>query len=296
MTMMTSLNLDDFLTADEIAAVRRPAHQAHGLPGRVYADPAFFDLERQKLFPRTWMAIAYESDVADPGDVMPVSTGGWDFIVARNRQDKVKVFHNVCRHRSMTVVDKPCSKAQTLQCPWHGWTYDLNGRLIATPDLGGMAVNEQDGFDKAELGLQEIRTVTWMHYIFVNIDGKAASFEDFIKPVTDRIAGYDLSALNYSGLTSESGFDGNWKRAIETGCEDYHLPPSSASVAAGSRAGAVPTPRSISPVKASYPARRRRRGSPMACRCSRTCAMCCATTGWNTNSCCSLLSRRPSWR
>jgi len=224
MNKMTRLNLDEFLTADEIAAVRRPANEAHGLPGRVYADPAFFELERRQLFPRTWMAIAYGSDVAEPGDVVPVSIGGWDFIVARNRQGEVKVFHNICRHRSMTVVDKPCSKVQTLQCPWHAWTYDLNGRLIATPDLGGKAVNEQAGFDKAELGLQEVRSVTWMNWVFVNIDGKAEPFEDFIKPVTDRIAGYDLSATRFSGLTAESCFEGNWKLAIETGCEDYHLP------------------------------------------------------------------------
>ena len=224
MTAMTPLCLEDFVTADEIAALRRPAHQAHGLPGRVYADPAFFELERRRLFPRTWMAIAYESDVAAPGDVLPVSTGGWDFIVARNRDGEVKVFHNICRHRSMTVVDKACSKAQTLQCPWHGWTYDLNGRLIATPDLGGVATNEQAGFDKAELGLRKVRAVTWMHWIFVNIDGQAEPFEDFIRPVTDRIADYDLSAVRFSGLSAEGCFEGNWKLAIETGCEDYHLP------------------------------------------------------------------------
>ena len=230
MTMMKQLSLDDFISPEQVACLRRPVGEAEGLPGRVYADPAFFELERKKIFPRGWMAIAYESDVAEPGDAVPVSIAGWDFIVARNRQGEVKVFHNICRHRSMTVLTEPCSKAQRLQCPWHGWTYDLNGRLIATPDIGGIDETtgkvsaEQSGIEKTALGLREVRSETWMHFVFVNIDGQAEPFEDFIRPVHERIPDHDLSMLRFSGLTTEAQFDGNWKLAIETGCEDYHLP------------------------------------------------------------------------
>jgi len=230
MTVMTDLSLEDFVTTEQIARLRRPAAEAEGLPGRAYADPAFFELERKKLFPRGWMAIAYESDVPEPGDAVPVSIAGWDFIVARNRQGEIKVFHNICRHRTMTVLTEPCTKAQTLQCPWHGWTYDLNGRLIATPDIGGLdeasgkASAEQPGIEKARLGLKEVRSQTWLHFVFVNIDGQAEPFEDFIRPVHDRIPDHDLSLLRFSGLTTNAQFDGNWKLAVETGCEDYHLP------------------------------------------------------------------------
>lgn len=224
MSVMSQMQLQDFMSAEQIARLRRPAGEAEGLPGRAYADPAFYELERRRLFPRGWLAIAYVSDVAEPGDAMPVSVAGWDFIVTRNRAGEVKVFHNICRHRSMTVLTEPCSKAQTLQCRWHGWTYDLNGRLVATPDLGGVASNEQPGIEKAELGLRQVRSATWMHFVFVNIDGMAEPFEDFIRPVLDRIPGYDLSLLRFSGITTAAQFDGNWKLAIETGCEDYHLP------------------------------------------------------------------------
>ena len=224
MSVMSDLSLDNFISAEQIARLRRPANEAEGLPGRAYGDPAFFELERQKLFPRGWMAIAYESDVAEPGDAVPVSVAGWDFIVTRNRQNEVRVFHNICRHRSMTVLEAPCSKAQTLQCRWHGWTYDLNGRLVATPELGGVAVNDQPGIEKTELGLRAVRSTTWMHFVFVNIDGKAEPFEDFIAPVKARIPHHDLSSTRFSGLTTQGQFDGNWKLAIETGCEDYHLP------------------------------------------------------------------------
>ena len=224
MSMMSQMQLQDFMSAEQIARLRRPANEAEGLPGRAYADPAFYELERQKLFPRGWMAIAYESDVAEPGDAVPVSVAGWDFIVTRNRQNEVKVFHNICRHRSMTVLEQPCSKAQTLQCRWHGWTYDLNGRLVATPELGGVAINDQAGIEKAELGLRQVRSATWMHFVFVNIDGKAEPFAEFIRPVLDRIPDHDLSLTRFSGITTAAQFDGNWKLAIETGCEDYHLP------------------------------------------------------------------------
>ena len=230
MSMMEPLNLDDFVSAEAIKRLRRPANEAEGLPGRAYADPAFFNLERQKLFPRGWMAIAFESDVPQAGDAVPVSIAGWDFIVARNRNDEVRVFHNICRHRSMTVLREPCTKAQTLQCGWHGWTYDLNGRLIATPDIGGVdeksgkVTAEQPGIEKANLGLREVRSTTWMHFVFVNIDGEAEPFEDFIQPVLDRIPDHDLSLVKFSGITTQAQFDGNWKLAMETGCEDYHLP------------------------------------------------------------------------
>lgn len=224
MSVMSDLTLERFISAEQIARLRRPAHEAEGLPGRAYADPAFYELERKALFPRGWLAIAYVSDVAEPGDAVPISIAGWDFIVTRNRQGDVKVFHNICRHRSMTVLTEPCTKAQTLQCPWHGWTYDLNGRLVATPDLGGVTSSEQEGIDKRALGLQEVRSATWMHFVFVNIDGKAEPFEDFIAPVHARIPDHDLSLLRFSGLTTRAQFDGNWKLAIETGCEDYHLP------------------------------------------------------------------------
>jgi len=224
MSVMSPLQLEDFVSTEQVARLRRPANEAEGLPGRAYADPAFFELERQKLFPRGWMAIAYESDVAEPGDAVPVSIAGWDFIVVRNRQGEVKVFHNICRHRSIAVLEKPCSKAQTLQCRWHGWTYDLNGRLVATPDLGGVASNEQPGLDRAELGLRGVRSTTWMHFVFVNIDGRAEPFETFIQLVLDRVPEHDLSLLRFSGLTTRAQFEGNWKLAIETGCEDYHLP------------------------------------------------------------------------
>ncbi|MBT6202936.1 MAG: aromatic ring-hydroxylating dioxygenase subunit alpha [Rhodospirillaceae bacterium] len=230
MSLMNPLHLDDFVSTEQLERLRRPANEAEGLPGRAFADPGFFELERQKLFPRGWMAVAFESDVAAPGDATPVSIAGWDLIVARNRQGEIKVFHNICRHRSMTVLREPCTKAQALQCPWHGWTYDLNGRLIATPDIGGMdggsgkVSAEQPGIEKAMLGLQEVRSVTWLHFVFVNIDGKAEPFETFIQPVLERVPDHDLSQVCYSGLETQAQFDGNWKLAIETGCEDYHLP------------------------------------------------------------------------
>ena len=138
MSMMSQMQLQDFMSAEQIARLRRPANEAEGLPGRAYADPAFYELERQKLFPRGWMAIAYESDVAEPGDAVPVSVAGWDFIVTRNRQNEVKVFHNICRHRSMTVLTEPCTKAQTLRAVLQDQRMVVRPSAVdATPRAGG---------------------------------------------------------------------------------------------------------------------------------------------------------------
>ena len=88
--------LESFVSDTEIEALYRPTGEARGLPARAYVDEEFWHLEREKLFPRTWMACAYESDVPEPGDVCPLSIAGWELILTRNREGVVNVFHNVC--------------------------------------------------------------------------------------------------------------------------------------------------------------------------------------------------------
>ena len=113
--------LESFISEADIEALYRPTGEARGLPASAYVDEEFWHLERKKLFPRTWMACAYESDVPEPGDVCPLSIAGWELILTRDREGVVNVFHNVCAHRAMRVVDEPCKGASSMRCPWHSW-------------------------------------------------------------------------------------------------------------------------------------------------------------------------------
>ena len=221
---MTATSLADFLSADEVAALRRPTAEAIGLPGRVYTDPGFFELERRTLFSRSWMAVAFENDLPDPGDVFPVDAAGFPLVAVRGKDGTVRVFYNVCAHRGMQVVPEACSGRARLTCPWHAWSYDLEGRLTATPGIGGAGQDEAEGFDKAGLRLRAVRAECAMNFVFVNLDGRAPPLAEHLAPVAAHFGAYDLSLLRYGGVTFETVFQGNWKLANEGGCEDYHLP------------------------------------------------------------------------
>ena len=104
------------------------------------------------------------------------------------------------------------------------WIYDLEGRLMRTPALGGVNRHEAEGFDTGELGLKRVRSGTWLGYVFINLDGKAPPLAEHLASLETRLADYDLSQLRFSGLTTRTEFEGNWKLVYEGGVEDYHLP------------------------------------------------------------------------
>jgi choline monooxygenase len=213
------------ITPAELDAARadleRPQHLARGLPGAFYGE-AFFALEQTTLFPKSWCAVSVASAVPEPGDVLPVDLAGWPILLVRNRDGELKAFHNICRHRAMRLVSEPCQKARLLRCPWHSWSYDLNGALLATPEVGGADVHEAEGFEAAELGLRPIPVGEFLDYVFVNLDGAAPPFEQHMAPLKDLLAQLDLSDLRHGGRIDDA-YGGNWKLSTEGGIEDYHL-------------------------------------------------------------------------
>ncbi len=150
----------DTVVRDIKDAVSRPLGKAVGLPGAAFNDPGFMALENERLFARTWVAAALTSDIPEPGDAVPIEVAGLPLVILRNRDGQVRSFHNICRHRAMTVVAERRSGLKSLRCPWHPWTNGLNGRLVATPNLVGIGKPEAEGFDKSDLGLQPVRVDT----------------------------------------------------------------------------------------------------------------------------------------
>jgi choline monooxygenase len=215
--------VESLLGREAVAALMNEPAAAKGLPGKAYTDPEFFRLEQATLFPRRWMAIGVAHDVAEPGDAKPVTVAGWPLVMVRGRDDRLRVFINICPHRGMSPIGEPCKNLTTIRCPWHSWTFDLDGSLIAQPNIGGVGVNKVDGFDREKLGLREVRCGVWMNTVFVNIDGKAPPFEDHIAPLLKHCAEYDFSLLRHGGW-HDLEIPANWKLTVEGGIEDYHLP------------------------------------------------------------------------
>ncbi|GAA4330229.1 hypothetical protein GCM10023144_17720 [Pigmentiphaga soli] len=214
------------LSERELQALFKPIGVADGLPGRVYSDQACWDVEREKLFRQDWFAVGFASDAPMTGDLKPITAAGWELVLIRQPDGSVRCFHNICRHRGTKLV-REARNVRKISCGWHCWTYELDGRLNSTPLIAGPRTTGHEDFDRAQLGLIEVRSAVWNDIVFVNIDGKARSFEDFSARLTQLFAryepaGYDLA--HPSGGTEEAGLDINWKLYHEGGLEGYHIP------------------------------------------------------------------------
>jgi choline monooxygenase len=206
--------------------VLRPIEQAMGLPNEAYVSEAYARFERDEILARTWTCIGVGQHVPNPGDVRPVTVLGLPLILLRDHNRRIKVFHNVCSHRGMELVAEPGSVRKLIRCPYHSWTYDLDGNLKATPYIGGPGRNQCEGFDKSRHGLRRVRTAVWFDVVFVNLSGDAPPFEEHIGPLVERWKDFDPSLLRHGGQDSSLSFDlrCNWKLAVENYCEGYHLP------------------------------------------------------------------------
>ncbi|MDE0416108.1 MAG: aromatic ring-hydroxylating dioxygenase subunit alpha [bacterium] len=199
---------------------------ARPLPAEAYVSQSWFESERVRLWSHNWVCLVAASYVPEPGDVMPLDLVGVPLFVVRGHDSQVRVFHNVCPHRGMRLVGKSGKTGVVLTCPYHNWTFGLEGSLRLTPHIGGPGRHECEGFDRQHFRLNEVPSAVWFDQVFVNLSGDAADFADFIRPLAERWSCFDESLLRHGGEDSIMTFDlaANWKLAIENFCEAYHLP------------------------------------------------------------------------
>ena len=228
--MNLNKKLSGILDPNKIEVVKNPIEKAHGLPNECYLNDDYLEFEKEKVFKNNWTMIGVASSVPNPGDAKPFNLLGIPILIVRNKENEVKVFHNVCSHRGFKLVDQECKLKNVIRCPYHSWSYDFNGKLTVTPHIGGLGKHEVEGFDKNNSNLKEIKSNIWMDLIFININSNAKPFEDFIKPLEDRwskfISKKDQKLIRHS---TDNGYfnmtvNSNWKFAIENYCESYHLP------------------------------------------------------------------------
>ena len=222
--------LSKILDLKKIRVVNNPINKAHGLPNECYTSSDYLDYEKEKIFKNKWIVIGIGNSVPNVGDAKPYNLLGIPLILLRGKDKKVRVFHNVCSHRGFKLLDEQCTLKNTLRCPYHFWSYNFEGKLVATPHIGGLNIHEIDEFDKSKSNLKEVRTKVWMDIIFVNINNNELEFDEYIKPLEKRwsnlISKEDQKLLihskdyGYFNLEVKS----NWKFAIENYCESYHLP------------------------------------------------------------------------
>ena len=214
----------------KLDVVHNSIDKAHGLPNECYINKEYTLIERKKLFEDKWIVIGVASSLQNIGDVKPIDLLGMPILVLRTKKNQIKVFHNICSHRGVKLVSKPGNVNNLIRCPYHSWSYNLEGELIATPHIGGMNIHKSSQFKKEKSNLKEIRSYIWLDLIMININNNEIPFEKYIKPLSDRWESFwpvkDRDLINHSNdfgyfkLSAKC----NWKFAIENYCESYHLP------------------------------------------------------------------------
>lgn len=213
-----------------VDAVLQPIEKASGLPNQAYTDREFFAFERDQVLGKGWAGLWFASDLPKKGYVKPVEFMGLPLVILRNRQDEIKVFHNVCSHRGMILVHEEMEVQGALRCKYHSWSYNLDGELKGTPHLGGVGQQKHESFKHCDHGLKPVRSTLWMDVIFINLSGDAEDFSSYIAPLTEKWGAFlgdsglqrMRSAANGKGMQIE--VKSNWKLAVENYCEAYHLP------------------------------------------------------------------------
>ena len=214
----------------KLDVVKKPISKAHGLPNECYTSKEYSLIERKKLFENKWVVVGVASSLPNIGDIKPFDLLGIPLLLVRNKKGKVKVFHNICSHRGSKLVTELCKNKNIIRCPYHSWSYNLDGDLIATPHIGGMNKHKSPGFQNSKSNLKEIKSHVWLDLIMVNINNNQISFEKYIKPLDDRWSKFwpnkDRKLIKHSNDYGYFKLEAkcNWKFAIENYCESYHLP------------------------------------------------------------------------
>lgn len=193
------------------------------LPASLYTEPAALANELQQAFAAGWASVGFGADVPKPGDVRPVELAGRPLLLTRDGAGALHVFHNVCRHRGLKLVDAPCSAQKLLRCPYHAWCYDLDGGLRLTPYWDGEARSLPQPSLRERSGLLPARFGVFADVVFVNLSSDATPFEEFIAPLAARWAPFDLSLLRRDSVR-EFHIEANWKLLAENFLDGYHVP------------------------------------------------------------------------
>ncbi|MDX2850415.1 aromatic ring-hydroxylating dioxygenase subunit alpha [Actinacidiphila glaucinigra] len=194
------------------------------LPGSYYTDPGIFAQEQERIFEAMWFCAARSSELGRPGAFRTVDVGRESILVTRSRDHAVRAFHNVCRHRGARLLTEEGGEVRrAFQCPYHAWTYDLDGRLVAAPNLTKMP-----DVGRTEYGLVPVHVREWLGYVWVCLAEDPPSFEEqVVGAVVTRLG--DVASLERYGIEDlrvgrRIVYDvrANWKLIVENFMECYH--------------------------------------------------------------------------
>jgi Rieske 2Fe-2S family protein len=203
--------------ARDLATVRVSLDEATTLPGRYYHDPAILKEEQTRIFSKMWLCVGREEDLAGPGDYVTRAVGTESVVVVRDASGALNAFHNVCRHRGSRLIEEPSGRGLArIQCPYHAWTYDLEGKLKTAPHM-----DEVKQFDRARYPLHRVRLATWSGFVFVTLSPETPALETHLGEMAHYFDRYDMAGLR-NGKRVTYTVESNWKILCENYSECYH--------------------------------------------------------------------------
>ena len=197
--------------------IEPPADDSFMNPAGYFSQP-LFDLEMRVAFGKSWVFVGDLSQLREPGDYVTETVGHEPVMVVRGRDGELRAFTNVCPHRASTLVEGTGNCGRRLVCPYHGWTFELDGRLVALPHQRGFS----GPVNRDAHGLQEVAVDVWSQFVFVNVSGDAPPLLEWMHPLPDQLGGHNLEAATRT-YDLDDEVNANWKVMIDNAFCDYHL-------------------------------------------------------------------------
>jgi len=210
--MQTNVAPSSRKTTDIVAA------GAKSLSQRYFVSPEIFGEEQKKIFSEQWVLVGHQNQIARSGDYFISEVAGESLIVVRDKRSTIRAFYNVCRHRGTRLREDQSGHASAIQCPYHAWTYALDGRLVGAPHM-----DDVPGFDKADYSLHPVHLGLWEGLIFVNLADSPAPLEEWFAPLAGKFSHWNLPMLR-SAKAINYDVQANWKLMFENYSECYHCP------------------------------------------------------------------------
>jgi phenylpropionate dioxygenase-like ring-hydroxylating dioxygenase large terminal subunit len=192
---------------------------AQSLPAWLYYDEDFFALEREKVFLPAWHLVGHESDLTEIGDYLTFKMYNEIAFVVRGKDGVIRGFHNVCRHRAARMVDGDHGNCgRSLVCPYHAWTYQLDGTLSGVPYL-----DQYENFDRADHGLTPVETDSFAGFVFIRFKSGGPSLKDYMAPVAEELAIYKTAEMKPLRHIGSRVREVNWKNATDNYVDALHI-------------------------------------------------------------------------
>lgn len=203
------------LKPTDLAEAAKPLAAASTLPPPAYTSPELFQLEREHIFERDWICVARTDQLPNPGDYRCVDLVDQPIVLTRDQHGEIHAFSRVCAHRAMPIADG-CGNARTLTCPYHLWSYNLDGSLRGAPLMDGL-----DGFSPKEIQLPKLAVETWQGFVLVSRSPNTKSLGPQLTQLDALLDGYTFADLTIIG-SADYDSPWNWKILVENFMEAYH--------------------------------------------------------------------------